>query len=745
MAKTPEQIQKDLIDRFGLQIDLEKCKNYSQAYSVISNLATIGYINVVNEGKLKEVVGNREDFQKALNENEHIENKSVKAFYFYHYASNPMSKGKDRISSMPLNQEEKIDEKVKNEINLKIIRIASDFGLAIQNNSLLRLIKDKKIVTVEQVNEELILECALSQENKYGFKLINNLKARKSLERLSFGLGIYKDEFVNRFLDSRSEVALRHDKRENEFLGSLDKKGIYITYIDDSIPSITNIKELEEALKSNSSGIKIVGLDTVNIYDGLADYMIESSDFEQILANNMSETLFDKEKNKDAVKEVREFEDSLGIKIYSYITEIPEAITTEGMVNDIICGNSRFFICDAEKLKEKIKDFPLDVQEAFEKRIKEKDAALTVAQERKEGKEEKLEPEDKEQQILTDKTKEEEIVKNMVVEKYKLFGRDYTIHAMKLCVKENNFEEFPDENGEISKEAVLMALASSYTKRVVLKMKENDIGNNENSKENLMENAIAELYRKAIETHDAKLVVDFISNCIYEKIVDEKRKTFPEGMTYLDDVNSNISSKDILKIMVGSEIDVAMKEKDENGNPKVPENSLDKILEKYENAEDRLELTENKFVNSTNKNFKTSSERNSASATIYASLSQKGANENGKIVNLIKEHSELKKKIEGLRNQIVALQEKVNNAEKGTTDYNEKEGQLRRLKEKLEQQLINYEQMMIVEQYKDQNDKQREKLMVIGEYEGKIKVLHQLDTKKNYINKDKKSEVIDIE
>ena len=348
MAKKPEEIQKDLIERFGLQIDIEKCKNYSQAYSVISNLATIGYINVVNEGKLKNIVGKREDFQRALNENEHIENKSIKAFYFHHYSHMPVPIGKDRVATIPLNDSEsrKPNAQTLNAINLRFVRIANDFGLVISNEALEKLVLDKNITNENQVDEKLFLDCALENNNMYNFKVVNQWKAYRSLERLSFNLGEYKDKFADNFLGSHAGSRLRNNANEDTFLRVLDEKGIYITYVDKKLEPITNMEELKESLRNDSDKIKIVGLNRINIYEQLGEYIIEEPEFEGLLATNISNTILSERTEEHGVKSLRTFEESYGLKLYYYNTDIIAETSTDKIIGEIVAGNAKFLVCD---------------------------------------------------------------------------------------------------------------------------------------------------------------------------------------------------------------------------------------------------------------------------------------------------------------------------------------------------------------------------------------------------------------
>ncbi len=82
MEERQKQIQQDLIDRFGIEVPLDKCKNYAKVYADLLHRATINSIKIVNRDLLEKTVGNEEDFYKALENGEKIKNLVLKRFYF---------------------------------------------------------------------------------------------------------------------------------------------------------------------------------------------------------------------------------------------------------------------------------------------------------------------------------------------------------------------------------------------------------------------------------------------------------------------------------------------------------------------------------------------------------------------------------------------------------------------------------------------------------------------------------------
>ena len=140
----------------------------------------------------------------------------------------------------------------------------------------------------------------------------------------------------------------------------------------------------------------------------------------------------------------------------------------------------------------------------------------------------------------------------------------------------------------------------------------------------------------------------------------------------------------------------------------------------------------------------TSTEKSSMQATIYASLSQNGADENAKIVDVIKKHKEINEEIKKCREELLKTQILFNKEEKDTLEYERLELAVEVLKEKLQKKMDEYEQFMIQDKFVDKNKHEREKVMVIGEYESRIIVLKALEEERSYLNKNMKSEVVEI-
>ena len=83
--KTPEEIQGDLKDRFGIEVPLEKCKTYLQAYNTIGSLSTVNSLRVMWKEDIWKEIGEAKDFEVALAKGEKISNKTIKAFYFRYF------------------------------------------------------------------------------------------------------------------------------------------------------------------------------------------------------------------------------------------------------------------------------------------------------------------------------------------------------------------------------------------------------------------------------------------------------------------------------------------------------------------------------------------------------------------------------------------------------------------------------------------------------------------------------------
>ena len=83
--KTPEEIQENLKNRFGIEVPLEKCKTYLQAYNTISRLSTVNTLRVIWREDIWKEIGEAKDFEEAMARGEKIDNKTVKAFYFRYF------------------------------------------------------------------------------------------------------------------------------------------------------------------------------------------------------------------------------------------------------------------------------------------------------------------------------------------------------------------------------------------------------------------------------------------------------------------------------------------------------------------------------------------------------------------------------------------------------------------------------------------------------------------------------------
>lgn len=247
MSKTKEQIQQDLLERFGIEIDADKCETYNKAYGFLTSTATLATVKIVNEDKLRAVVGDRDTFFKELNEsNPKIKDKIIKRFYFKNvHIISPVIDGKE---ASDLQKKEKV-----------IQELADIFGLNFLE-SYIEEFNDKSFEDLRKMSQHEFIRYLFENSKMFCFDVSDAAKSRKMISYIPYK---YRDSFSEHFfVDLNGEnVSLRNKEEEDSFVNKLAQAGVYITHIDDSLQEITSMSALESIIREYdkySDKIKIV-------------------------------------------------------------------------------------------------------------------------------------------------------------------------------------------------------------------------------------------------------------------------------------------------------------------------------------------------------------------------------------------------------------------------------------------------------------------------------------------------------
>ena len=344
--------------------------------------------------------------------------------------------------------------------------------------------------------------------------------------------------------------------------------------------------------------------------------------------------------------------------------------------------------------------------------------------------------------------------KKLIIETYKTFGRDHMIAAFKLYGIDNGTQlllNTPKINEFINKNdsnRVLEIVSESYIKRVLRRMKEKKLGNSKNPKEKFLEELIVKTYmQKASSNVDDIAIIEYIQKAFCEFLTSDDIGIFgiTEETTAL---KKFVSQSEVLKIMLDAEVDSVLQKKGLNGKSLLKENELDLKIKKFEAVTGRLELNEDLFIDKIENIYDNASEiqQSTLGANLYASLNVNKRDENQKRANLVKNYINLKNEINSIRMEIINLEAKII-AAGNTENILEIEETITQLKTTLRDKLDNFEKF-INRPYSNG----KSNLLIIGDYESRIKALKKLDekndgkTKMKYIDaKEKRQEVVDIE
>ncbi|MBO5143240.1 MAG: hypothetical protein J6C46_09710 [Clostridia bacterium] len=825
MKKTPEEIQKSLRERFGIEVDIEKCKSFQMVYGFLMSTATLETVRISNMDTLKEVAGDKEEFEKAEHDKTKIKNKIVKKFYFNKVLGNEFARAVDTSIFDDDNKkafEEKNDEEVKmreegresdiqessSEKNILerktflLNEIAAQLGLIFKEDSIeefsdLEVTKLEEMLNSSAENKDFdaFIKYIFDNNKSSCFYAKESIDSRKKLVNIKLD---YRDLFAKEYLHALNgkDVSLRNDVEEDQFVNELAGAGVYISDIGGKYTyPIINMAAFEKAVLEKFSDELLVCFGKEIGFKGQLKTLEKKREFlkkvkekfkskinEQVIIKNGESVIVSEDiagdfafnatkinyaKTIDSILELEDVENLMNVQDVENSDD--EVKTPE--FNEHEFSDDEFDIDDLEIFQlddDDLEIFQLDdddleghveetVEEAVEEIADEPEEQLeedslteeqvvddTTKDVKKEEGESKEEKQKNDKKIRNDKhlefdyytAAETEYRKNLIV-MHNAYDSEYAI---------NNLQALANNGANVMRDA----MALSFTKRVLRRMRDKKLANCDNPKESIIENLIVELYLNGSEKYNDKELIEKISKGVSEFLKAGKTEEFPETSENAKQVKQFITKQDMYYAIMNAEIEGMTEEVGEDGKPLIIEKEIDIANRKFRNFTTNIDLKENKFINSVSDRYLSAKkpERSSIGANLYASLNQNGLEENKKIAELVIKHREMLNKIQELKMEKTKIRaELLESMETGSVAESER---ITQLENDLMEKMKAYEDYMN-DEYKEGSGISNKR--IIAEYESTVISLKKIDeinqnvSPKNvrYMQSKNKQDVVDIE
>lgn len=276
MSKTPEQIREYFINNYGIEVPIEKCTTYLTAYNTIARLTTVNMVRVVNRKLLEEVAGSEMEFDEASNKGEKIDNHIIKSYYFRYFL-----KIADRDKALNAKENNEINNEGQIEsVQEPEMEESENFDDNPSENQAELILKKKRII---QILDNIGLEAQEEFFEQFGELTLEKLNNMSEVEFLTYILEEKKiicidvkkgeqsklrmmlnkiptrcrDNLVNYFFIGVENDSLRGFDDEDTFISQLRAMGVYVINIEDSVLAIENIKNLERVIRTHPGKIEV--------------------------------------------------------------------------------------------------------------------------------------------------------------------------------------------------------------------------------------------------------------------------------------------------------------------------------------------------------------------------------------------------------------------------------------------------------------------------------------------------------
>lgn len=519
----------------------------------------------------------------------------------------------------------------------EIERILGSYGLKVKSEEVMKnmLSKFKEGDIVKPYD---LLEYIINDVEKDDIKISKPYLARQAISKLSFGLGKFRDDFIEKFLsdkplNTKGNNTLRRNAEEDRFINNLAKRGLYVTYIQDSLPPITDINSLITVLKDPNAKISMSSSNSLNLYRDFGIEILNNPELEKLVINNISNNLFHGARKKS--EQIKKIEDKYGIKICRYNIKYGENMTEEKLIRYIKDGKISIMIDDVGTL---------NAQDG-----KLKDELLPMIAER-----------EKELQKYIDLNKDKEMVDKLLKALYVKYGKDATVLAFnRFCENKREVSRVKIEGEEhefVGEKRALKISNHNYIEHILKNAKDMENNYTLNPKARRLVNVIIAMHSAMmLEGKKEQEIYDKLNEALMELILDGKRDSFDEvaknlnsreirkaarGMDIditdlslkMDDFKL-VEPKEVAKIITSSEIDRNIAE-DQN----ITMSPLEKELDSYTIQNDHMYISTTKCVNTIKSSYISSS--NEDKSSLKANMQ---ASKNNLLMTLIKSKEEAKK------------------------------------------------------------------------------------------------------
>lgn len=562
----------------------------------------------------------------------------------------------------------------------EVSKILDSYGLKVASDAVMTSILSKDEFSKSDIDKKALLNYVINEADKNDFIVSTPNKLWRAISKLSFSLGELRDEFKDKFLadkslDGSKDNTIRGREDEDAFANKLAGMGVYITYIGNDLPTISDTKSLIECLKSNSDKISISVTDLNNFYMNFGEELVENPELEGLIANNISDSLFygyrgNSSPYKEKGEILKEIEEKYGIKVCSvdcsYKINSSKRKQLDDIISGIKSGKIKIMITDLEKLKQPRRTkFKKELENEINQLISDREKALEKCREALAPIPKPLSGESIEINELNgeDVRKDREMSDKLLKALYIKYGKDVTMTTVKrFATQEKDSLKMRVGGAEhefVGEKKPLKAINCNYIEHILKNAKDIENNHNMNPKARKLINTIIAMYSTLkLQKKDDKEIYDILNNALTELIVDDKRDRF-------DAINKALEDEKVMKIAEKSDIDledlkfrmsgldfitkedaidiIMSSEIDKNivADPLLKKSDLEESLDRYTHKNDCMQIAVSNCIKTVNASYDkmSSADKSSIKANMQAS-------KNNLLMTIIRKKEEAKKNSE---------------------------------------------------------------------------------------------------